>query len=654
MKQFNAKALGLKCLLIFTLFFSFCGNAKGVVSPFRISSPDNKLSVILTIKSGNLYYQIIKDSQKVLKDSRLGLIRDDGDFSENLTFLNADGVREVSDTYELLTIKRKINNYLANKKTFHFKNKDGHPMDIIFQVSNDGVAFRYYFPDSSSEVKHIIQEKTTYHFDMAAKAWMQPMSNAKSGWAKANPSYEEYYQKEIPVGTTSPIAAGWVYPALFHTGKNWVAVTESFPNGDYCVTRLKAESPDGEYSIGLPQSLEVFTNGILGPESKLPWYTPWRVIAIGSLKTIVESTLGTNIAQPAIVEKKVVTKPGISAWSWVLLGDDSTTFSVQKRFIDYAADMHWRYCLIDALWDTKIGYPKMKELADYARTKNVGLLLWYNSAGKWNETPQTPKDKLLTHESRLKEFGILKGMGVKGVKIDFFGGDGQSMIQYYIAILKDAADFGLLVNFHGTTLPRGLERTYPNLVTMEAIKGMEFATFSQANLDEQPMHCTTIPYTRNLFDPMDYTPMALNHVRNLKRATTSCFELALPIIFQSGITHIAETPEGMSTVPFYVKDFLKHLPESWDDIRFIQGYPGKLVVLARRSGKHWYIAGINGEHIAKTLDLDLSFIKRSSGSTMIVDGNQPLSFKKISVTFTNHTKVKVEPYGGFVIDAEQE
>ena len=638
-------------IVFFICLFSLSHQAQCADGEYHILSPDGTIDVAVTIDAAGAHYRVFKNKQPVLENSQLGLMREDGDFSKNLAVISVTNSTSIREIYQLVTIKRKTNHYNANKRTLHLKNAQGKLMDLIFQVSDDGLAFRYLFPETSEDVKKITSEQTSFHFSTAAKAWMQPMSEAKSGWAKANPSYEEYYEKEIPVGTTSPIKAGWVYPALFKTGDNWALITETFPvDGNYCGTRLQAEAPNGEYKIGFADPREVFPGGLALPAAHLPWYTPWRVIALGSLKTIVESTLGTDVAKPSVtIDDADFIKPGKASWSWVLEKDSKTTYGVQKDFIDYALDMNWQYCLIDALWDKQITYGRVKDLADYAKTKDIGLLLWYNSAGSWNETPQTPKDKLLTHESRVREFDLLQKMGIKGIKVDFFGGDGQSMMQYYIDILKDALDYGLLVNFHGTTLPRGLERTYPNLMTMEAIKGMEFATFEQKNLDEQPAHCTTIPFTRNVFDPMDYTPMVLYKVPKLERKTTSAFELALPVIFQSGITHMAETPEGMSHVPGYVKTFLQGVPDSWDDIKFIDGYPGKLTVLARRSGNKWYVAGINGENVPKTLDLDLSFIHQSAPGKLITDGNEPLSFSDATVNSGPHTQVKVKGNGGFVM-----
>jgi alpha-glucosidase len=616
---------------------------------FNISSPDKNISVRFLIdKAGMASYTVSYQKILVLEDSKAGVVREDDDFSQQLSLISASPVSQVTDSYELLTAKRKSNKYNANKQTFHLKTKSGKLMDIIFQVSNDGLAFRYYFPGNTKEEYKIKEEHSTFNFPLGTRAWLQPLAQAKSGWESTNPSYEESYLKGIDAGTPAPTEAGWAYPALFNSGNCWILITESFLEKNYCGTRLKQFSPGGEYSVGFPDPKEIFPNGAAYPQSSLPWYSPWRIIAVGTLKTIVESTLGTDLAKPSIEIDNTFIKPGIASWSWVLLKDDSTVYNVQKRFIDYAADMHWKYCLIDADWDRKIGYDKIKELADYGKTKNVGLILWYNSAGSWNTVKYTPKDKMLTPESRAEEFGKLQKMGIKGLKIDFFGGDGQSMIAYYHDILQDAAKYNLLINFHGATLPRGWQRTYPHLMTMEAIRGMEMITFYQGNADEEPAHATIIPYTRNAFDPMDFTPMALYKIPNIIRRTTSAFELATSVIFLSGIQHMAETPEGMSHVQDFVKSFLRELPVSWDDVHFIDGYPGKLAVIARKSGNDWYVAGINGENQEKNLKLDLSFLKDYEGN-IISDGKEDLSFLQNNISAQKETAITVIPHGGFVI-----
>jgi len=265
----------------------------------------------------------------------------------------------------------------------------------------------------------------------------------------------------------------------------------------------------------------------------------------------------------------------------------------------------------------------------------------------------TPKDKLLTHESRVKEFTRLKAMGIKGLKIDFFAGDGQSMINYYQDLLDDAAQFGLLLNFHGATLPRGLQRTYPNFMTAEAVFGYEMITFGQQSANRAPSHSVMSAMLRNAFDPMDFTPMNLYKIPRIKRVTTSAFELATSVVFLSGIQHYAETPEGMTHVPEYAKDFLRKLPNSWDDIKFLDGYPGKLYVVARKAGNKWYVAGINGEDVEKNLTLDLSFLKNKK-ATLIVSSDNPTgdepSFdqKTIVVPASGKMNITLKKNDGFV------
>lgn len=618
----------------------------------EVKSPDGSLAVTFRLnEEGSPRYLITKNGRPVLQESRMGLLRDDADFSKGLRLTGKTQIEAVKDHYEILTAKRRVNDYNANRETYHLETADGKKISIVFQVSNDGVAFRYLFSQWDDKIYQLKEEVSSYHFLPETKAWLQPIAVAKSGFGKSNPSYEEYYQKEIPVGKPSPTGAGWIYPALFRSGDTWLLISESAVDRNYCGTRLRSESPDGEYSIGFADPREVCFNGPANPQSKLPWLTPWRLIVIGSLKTVAESTLGIDLAEPPVKPVDASIMPGKASWSWVLLKDNNTIYRVQKEFIDYAADMGWKYCLIDAEWHKQIGEEKVKELADYAKTKNVGIILWYNSAGDWNTTPQGPRDKMLTHENRVKEFEKLKAMGIAGLKIDFFGGDGQSMMTYYQDIMEDAKPFGLSLNFHGATLPRGWQRTYPHLMTMEAIRGMEFITFEQGNADQAPTHMAMLPFTRNVFDPMDFTPMALDKIPNIKRRTSSGFELATAILFTSGIQHYAEIPKGIDKTPDYVKAFIKGIPSVWDDIKFLDGYPGKFVVLARKGDGRWYLAGINAEETEKKIELDLSQIAASGKGMLIRDGSKGnMSFTQEPFTWGPNQKptVTLPSNGGFV------
>jgi alpha-glucosidase len=647
----------LALLSVFLICAALSAGADDRPDPTRIGSPNGQIVVEFQINAqGSPRYSILRDGRRVLDESRLGLVRDDADFSRGLRLKNTSRAKTVTDRYEILTAKRRANTYRATRQVFTLATSTGLQMDIIFQVSDDGVAFRYAFPKGKGGTRRIADEISSFRFLPETRAWLQPMSVAKTGWEKTNPSYEEYYEKDIRVGTPSPTGAGWVYPALFRSGDTWLLVSEGSLSRSDAGTRLKSESPEGEYTVGLPDEREVFTSGASQPASMLPWTLPWRLIVVGDLATVVESTLGIDLATPGPKNVSGIV-PGKASWSWPLLGDKQTTYDVQKRFVDYAAEMRWQYCLIDALWDKQIGYDKVAELVTYARSKNVKILVWYNSNGDWNSAPQTPRNLLLTRESRLREFERLKAMGVAGLKIDFFGGDGQSMIAYYIDLMEDAAPYGFLLNFHGATLPRGWQRTYPHLMTAEAIRGLEFITFEQKNADQAPTHAAMLPFTRNVFDPMDFTPVVLDKIRRIERRTTSGFELALSVLFTSGIQHYAEIPEGMAKAPEDVRNFLTTVPSIWDDTKFIDGFPGKFAVLARKGDGRWYVAGINGEDAGKTLMLDSKKlgVKPTTKGTLITDGDGGnLSFRTevVQPAPDGTIKVALKSHGGFVLVLE--
>jgi hypothetical protein len=614
---------------------------------FALESPNKQLDVSVTVNPDQtLSYTVKRNGQAVLLPSPLGLTLAGEDFSRGLKLVATSPVKPVSEQYTMAVGKRAAIRYQANEQVFSLANAAGRKMDVAFRVSDDGLAFRYVVADPKIGAKRFVSEATGFAFSSKARAFLQPMAVAKSGWGKTNPSYEEHYQVDIPVGQPAPLKAGWVFPALFRSGDTWVALTEANMDGSFHASRLATDSPGGVYRIAGPTAPEVFTNGGLLAETGGALVTPWRVVAVGTLNTVMDSTLGTDLAAPAVQFDAKLLQPGHASWSWPLLKDEATVFDVQKKFVDYAVDMKWDYTLVDAEWDKQIGYDKMAELVRYAAGKGVGVLVWYNSAGAWNDAPQTPRNKLLTPAARAKEFARLRELGIKGVKIDFFGGDGVSMIQYYVDILKDAAKAGLLVNFHGATLPRGLERTYPNLMTAEAIRGFEFTTFDQRDEDAVPAHAVNAAMIRNLFDPMDFTPMVFGDKAQIKRVTRNGFELAESVLFLSGIQHFAEIPQGMAGVPEYVRSFLRDLPRRWDDSRFLAGYPGSHVAVARKSGDTWYVAGINAGKGERSVELDLSFIGDRKG-VMITDGVGQREFSKAERK-AGKVRVTIKPRGGFV------
>lgn len=612
-----------------------------------LTSPDRHIAVEVRVTAEHtLEYGVRRDGQPVILPSRLGLQLEGTELSNGLQLAATSRVMPVRDSYELAAGKKRHIDYRANEQVVTVRNAAGQAMDVVFRVSNDGLAFRYRVREPGLPIKKFVAEATSFRFDAGARAWLQPMSVAQTGWSNTNPSYEEHYRREIAVGTPSPLPSGWVFPALFRTGATWVALSEAGLDGSWHASRLQADSSGGIYRLGQPMAAEVIPGGALLAESRGELSSPWRLIALGSMRTVMESTLGTDLAAPAVAFDAALAKPGHASWSWALLKDDATVFAVQKKFIDYAAEMHWDYTLVDADWDRKIGYDKLGELAAYAASKGIGLLAWYNSSGDWNTTPYTPKSRLLTHEQRMAEFARLRAMGVKGIKVDFFGGDGKSMIAYYIDILNDAAQAGLLVNFHGATLPRGWARTWPNLMTVEAVRGLEFTTFTQEDQDAVPAHAAMLPFTRNLFDPMDFTPMVFGDIPNIRRATRNGFELAESVLFLSGIQHFAETPEGMAGVPGYVKSFLQDLPRSWDEMRFVDGYPGRYAVIARKSGDSWYLAGFNGGDTDLELDLDLGFLRGLRGQ-LITDGRQAREFVQSPIAGGGKQRIGIKAHGGF-------
>jgi alpha-glucosidase len=637
--------LALLCLLVLP------PAAAQAARPLQISSPNGAVRVTVNLTAqGQPTYAVHYGQTELLRPSRLGLRLAGADLSQNLRLNKADPAETITDDYQLSTDKRAHCRYRATRRVLHFAGPASGPqLSVVFQVSDDGVAFQYLLEGQSEDVQRITQEATTFRLPAGATGWLHPHAKAQTGFANTQPSYEEYYQRGVAAGTPSPLGQGWSFPALFQANGHWLLLTEAGMGRSYCGSHLAHEAAGGEYQVAFPQPPEKTTpEAALLPESRLPWRTPWRVLVVGpSLAPIVESTLTTDLSAPAQTAA-LPDAPGKASWSWVLLGDQHTTYDVQRRFIDYAAGMRWQYCLVDALWDKQIGYDKVQELARYAQQKNVGLLVWYNSNGRWNQAPQTPTNVLFEPESRRREFVRLKQMGVVGVKIDFFGGDGQSFMNYYQDLLVDAAQAGLLVNFHGATIPRGWQRTYPNLMTMEAVRGFEFLTFDQQNTDQEATHCAVLPFTRNAVGPMDFTPVAFSEIRGKQRRTSNAFELALAVLFQSGIQHYAEVPEGMAAQPAYVQDFLRQLPPRWADVKLLDGYPGQFAVLARQAPDgRWYVAGINGTDQPRNLQVDLGQLGLQAG-TLITDGATNRSFRTQPVGGKT-LRLTLPARGGFVV-----
>ncbi len=623
--------------------------AKAVVS---LPSPNHQLSAQVSLNNQNaLVYQVKRRGEPVIQPSSLGLTLANSAFSSDLQLKSVSDVRAIESSYSLIHGKKSEIVYQANEVLVSVINARGDVLGVRLRMSNDGLAFRYELMGKSTDTRVVISEQTSYGMFAETLGWLQPKAAAQSGWMNTNPSYEEEYQHGLVGKMTPQFDNGWVYPALFKYKDTYLVVSEAGITNGYAATHMESDEL-GKFVLTFPHPAETVTNGQLLPEHTLPFTSPWRLLLVGDLSTIAASTLGTDVAHSSVLNDTDFIKPGPAAWSWGLLKDESVNTATQREFIDYAADMHWPYVLVDVNWDQNIGYDGIAKLSKHAASKNVRLWLWYNSSGHWNQTVYSPKGQLLTQADRRKEFARLQEMGIAGVKIDFFPGDGASVWEYFKAILQDAADYELMVNFHGVTLPRGLQREFPNLMTAEGIKGQEMITFFQDFADRQAYHASLLPFTRNLFDPMDFTPTVLGDIPNIERKTTNVFELAETVLFYSGVQHIVTTPAQMPLVEPHVKQFLQTFPTSWDDTQLISAYPGKYIVLARESQCQWYIAGINAQ--------------ATSQQVVISADDYPLVDATLLVTGDNarQTLIKTLPAGdlqltlstndGFVLTTQRE
>ncbi|MFC2090748.1 glycoside hydrolase family 97 catalytic domain-containing protein, partial [Bacteroidota bacterium] len=531
--------------------------------------------------------------------------------------------------------------------SFSVENENGKKMDVIFRAFNDGIAYRYYFPEENKEIHTITREYSSFNLPDEGYCWSQAYDTI----SKWTPAYETFYERKMNIGTSAdPNKNGWSFPITFHTNDIWILITESNLDGSYPASHLQAECENGEYHMRWPEEIECFGEYSNKPESDLPWYTPWRVIIAGPTPaTILESTMVTDLADPCKLDDTSWIKPGRAAWSWWSDSDSPQLVREQKRFVDLAVEMSWEYNLIDANWDNmKDG--SVTEAIEYGNKKGIGSLLWYNSGGSHNIVTEAPRNRMLDPVIRKEEFKKLAEWGVKGVKVDFFQSDKQTIIQQYIGILEDAAANKVMANFHGCTLPRGWNRTYPNMVTLESARGGESYKFDGRYPANAPWHNTVLPFTRNAVGPMDYTPVMLTD-HTYPHLTSFAHELATAVVFESGIIHMADNVETYLGLPDFAKDYLKNVPAAWDEIKFIDGYPGEFVLLARRSGKIWYVSGLNGTNKAMEIKIPMSLFDLDNVTVrLIMDGTEKadLKFNKMKVGSDEVLKIMTIKYGGFV------
>lgn len=584
----------------------------------QITSPDGKLVVTVADMDGRPSYSVSYDNVLFLKPSPLGIIANIGDFSSGMSLEKNVSTNKIDETYELASIKQSKVRYVANEAVFSFTQQGKTIYDVIFRISNNDVAFKYkMYPQGETLSCVVKQEVTGFAFPDGTTTFLCPQSKPMGGFARTSPSYETSYTADDAAGKNG-WGEGYTFPCLFRNGDNgWVLVSETGVNGGYCASRLLGHK-GGTYTIGFPQEGEANGNGTVSPGIALPGETPWRTITVGkTLAPIVETTVPFDVVKPLYPAKGEYTY-GRGSWSWIIGMDGSTNYKEQLRYIDFSAAMGYQSVLVDALWDKQIGRDKIEELAKYGKDKGVALYLWYNSNGYWNDAPQTPRGIMDNAIARRKEMKWMQSIGIRGIKVDFFGGDKQMTMQLYEDILSDANEYGLLVIFHGCTLPRGWERMYPNFASSEAVLASENLHFSQGSCDHEAFNATLHPFIRNTVGSMDFGGSALNKYYNAdnaprgsRRVTSDVYALATAVLFQSPVQHFALAPNNLTDAPSWAIDFMKEVPTTWDEVRFIDGYPGKYVILARRHGDKWYIAGVNAQK--ETLKLKVNLPMFSNG-----------------------------------------
>lgn len=636
------------------LLFSFFLISKSFAQVAEVASPDGHLKLHVFSEDGKAWYNVILQEKIMLEKSPLGLVTNESDFSKNLKF--TDSQKDlVSKKYTNAKIKKSEIDYKANTLSVNFINADQHQINIEFQVSNNNIAFRYNIPPMKERLSVVVQSETTgYRFPIQTTTFLSPMMKPMTGFARTAPSYESGYKADAEMGMSSDY--GYVFPGLFHIGnEGWVLLSETGVNSSYCASHLETTAEKSLYKVAYPNIAENNGFGSIGAAVSLPGKTPWRTITVGSsLKPIVETTIPFDVVDP-MYEPSQDYQFGKSTWSWILWQDKSMNYDDQVKFIDLAAALKYQFILMDALWDKNIGKERMKNLIQYAKSRNVGVLLWYNSNGAANDAPMGPRNKMSSSIERKKEMKWLKEAGVKGLKVDFLGGDKQEIMRLYEDILSDANDFGLTIIFHGATVPRGWEVMYPNYAGSEAVLASEMLYFSEDVRKQEAFFATLHPFIRNTVGSMEFGGTFLNKYltesnrdKN-KRHTTDGFQLATAVLFQNPVQMFGVMPNNLTDAPEFQLSFMKEVPTLWDETVFIDGYPGKYAVVARRHADHWYVAGVNAEKQSRKLKIKLPMFAGKNLKLINDDAKGNTSEKEVKVNVKGDFTIEIQPQGGFVL-----
>ena len=528
-----------------------------------VCSPDSLLKVDVNIDGGRPSYSVTYNGKVFLEPSLLGFVADVGDFSRDMT-LSGSKTRSINESYTLDRIKKSAVTYMANELKVSLANKENKTVDVTFRVSNNDIAFRYEMPRYGETGSIVINNETTgFNLPAQTTTFLTPQSDAMIGWKRTKPSYEEEYAEDAPLTARSKFGHGFTFPCLFHIGNDgWVLISETGVDSRYCASHLNDATAEGVFTIAFPMPEENNGNGTVAPGMALPGATPWRTITVGeTLKPIVETTIPWDVVQPRFTSEHKY-KYGRGTWSWIMWQDGSANYDDQVTYIDLAASLGYEHILIDAWWDKNIGREKMTELVNYAKSKNVDVMLWYSSSGYWNDIEQSPTGIMDNPIARKREMKWMQEIGVKGIKVDFFGGDKQETMRLYEAILSDADDYGLTVIFHGCTLPRGWERMYPNYVGSEAVLASENLIFSQHANDNEAFNACLHPFIRNTVGCMEFGGTLLNKRLNRTndggcvRKTTDVFQIATAVLFQNPVQNFAIAPNNLTDAPEEIINFI--------------------------------------------------------------------------------------------------
>lgn len=641
---------------LFTYVFATC-SIMTFATDLKVSSPDGKTIVTISDNGGTPSYSVTYNDVNFLNNSPLGLVTNIGDFSKEMTIKEEAAPTAISESYSLKTIKKSNVDYKANELACTFTQKGNDIYQIIFRVSNNDVAFRYMMlPQKEIFSCYIIEERSSFNLPEGTTTFLCPQSDPMKGFANTSPSYETSYTVDDAMGKNG-WGNGYTFPCLFKNAeKGWVLISETGTRGNYCGCRLIGGN-GSLYTIGFPQQGELNGLGSVYPGLMLPALTPWRTVTIGeTLKPIIETTVAFDLVEPLYEASQEYTL-GKGSWSWIIGMDGNTNYDVQKKYIDFSAEMGWQSILVDALWDTQIGRDRIAELAQYGKTKDVALYLWYNSNGFWNNAPQSPRGFMHNTIERRKEMKWMQSIGIRGIKVDFFGGDKQQTMQLYEDILADANDFGLLVIFHGCTLPRGWERMYPNFVASEAVLASENLHFGQGACDSESFCATIHPFIRNTVGSMDFGGSALNKYYNYqnaprgsRRITSDVFALATAVMFQSSVQHFALAPYNITDAPAWAIDFMKNVPTTWDDVQFIDGYPGKYIIMARRSGNKWFVTGVNAQSETLKTKIVLPMFNPGDEVTLYADDDKLNgNMSTVKINKKQELQITIPQHGGVVV-----